>query len=230
MRWMMTMAALTAAALPLATAAAQTMHGYTVRATRLYSGPLREYPSVRYVGRGANVRMHGCLRDWSWCDVTYRANRGWIAGDALRISHDGRRRGIAAEMGIGVISFSFGNYWDTYYRGREFYGQRNSWQTRYQTRYRPEWGERDEDRHGENRPGDNRPADHRPDHDRPGANPHMYRQQAPMHGQHAMPGHANPQAGNRFTRKAAQIRDHAPARSGEGGNKAHGKPGKPPHD
>ncbi len=217
MRWIMTMAAFTAATLPLAPAAAQTMHGYTERATRLYSGPLREYPSVRYVGRGAKVRMHGCLRDWSWCDVTYRANRGWIAGDDLRISHDGRRRSIAAEMGIGVISFSFGNYWDSYYRGREFYGQRNSWQTRYQTRYRPEWGERDEVRHGDDRPA----------HDRPGGNPHIYQQQAPMHGKHVAPGHANPQAGHRFTRKAAQIRDHAPARSGEGGNRAHGKPGKP---
>lgn len=143
MRSILTMAVLAAATLPLAPAAAQTMHGYAARATRLYAGPLREYPSVRSIGRGAKVRMHGCLRDWSWCDVTYRANRGWIPGDALRISHNGRRRRVAAQMGIGVVAFSFGPYWDSHYRARTFYDQRDTWQTRYQTEYRPEWGERE---------------------------------------------------------------------------------------
>ncbi|MEI6640908.1 MAG: hypothetical protein WCL10_02655 [Novosphingobium sp.] len=144
MRSFITMAALVAAALPLAPASAQTMRGYTSVATRLYAGPLRDYPTVRYVRRGVRVGVHGCLRDWSWCDVTYRSNRGWIAGNALRISHDGRRQGLSADLGIGVISFSFGSYWDNNYRGRTFYNERPRWQTQYENGYRPEWGDRDQ--------------------------------------------------------------------------------------
>jgi uncharacterized protein YraI len=143
MRSIITLAALVAAVLPITAASAQTMRGYTVRATRLYSGPLRDYPTVRYVRRSAAVQVYGCLRDWSWCDVTYRANRGWIAGDALRVSHEGRRQGLAANLGIGVISFSFGSYWDTHYRSRSFYNDRPRWQTQYESGYRPEWGDRD---------------------------------------------------------------------------------------
>jgi len=146
MRSIMTLAALVAAALPLAPASAQTMNGYTIRPTWLHSGPLRDYPNVRYVRRGVRVSMHGCLRDWSWCDVTYRANRGWIAGDALRVSYAGRRRNLSPSLGIGVISFSFGSYWDTHYQSRSFYGERQRWQTQYDTSYRPEWGEREQRR------------------------------------------------------------------------------------
>jgi len=158
MRSIVTLAALFAAVLPISAASAQTTRGYTVRATRLYSGPLRDYPSVRYVQRGVRVNLHGCLRDWSWCDVTYRANRGWVAGVDLRISHDGRRQGIAADRGIGVISFTFGSYWDTHYQGRRFYGQRQRWQTQYDTAYRPEWGEREQrrDEQPRNNRGQNR--------------------------------------------------------------------------
>ncbi len=148
MRSIITMAALVAAAVPLAPAAAQSMQGYTAGPTRLYSGPLRAYPSVRTIRGGTRVSVHGCLRDWSWCDVTYRTDRGWIAGNALRIRQNGRRHGLAADMGIGVTTFSFGAYWDNHYQGRTFYGQRQRWQSQYDRAYRPEWGDR------EQRPGE----------------------------------------------------------------------------
>lgn len=161
MRSILTMAALVAATLPLATAAAQTLPAYTARAAPLYSGPQPDYPGVRTIPRGVGVSMHGCLRDRSWCDVTYRASRGWIAGDVLRIRHDGRRRRLSGDIGIGVLSFSFGSYWDSNYRGRRFYGERERWQTHYQQAYRPEWGERDQGAR-DNRPsGDNRSREDR---------------------------------------------------------------------
>lgn len=146
MRSIMTMAALVAAALPISAASAQTMHGYTVQPARLYSGPLRDYPSVRMLRRGTSVNVQGCLRDWTWCDVTYRGTRGWVAGNALRVRQDGRRRGIGAGMGIGVTTFTFGSYWDNHYRGQRFYGQRQRWQSQYDNAYRPEWGEREQRR------------------------------------------------------------------------------------
>lgn len=146
MRSIITLAALIAAAVPLAPAIAQSMHATTSGPTRLYSGPQRDYPSVRTLRRGSMVNLQGCLRDWSWCDVTYRGERGWIAGDALRIRHDGRRRGIASGMGIGVTTFAFGSYWDNHYQGRRFYGERQRWQSQYDSGYRPEWGEREQRR------------------------------------------------------------------------------------
>jgi uncharacterized protein YraI len=30
-------------------------------------------------------------------------------------------------MGIGILSFMIGSYWDDNYRSRPFYGQRNRW-------------------------------------------------------------------------------------------------------
>lgn len=188
MRSILTLAALVAAALPLTGATAQTMRGYTAVSTRLYSGPLRDYPTVRTVRRGTMVNVHGCLRDWTWCDVTYRANRGWIAGEALRIQHDGRRRGVGANMGVDVTTFAFGSYWDNHYRGRPFYGQRERWQSQYDNAYRPEWGEREQRRdwdsdrnrgrrhdrrrtegqHGQDLHGDNRQIEEQPRRTREG--------------------------------------------------------------
>lgn len=225
MRSIMTMAALVAAAVPLAPAAAQTTSAYTVSAARLYAGPQRDYPGVRYVGRGVRVSLHGCLRDWSWCDVTYRSNRGWIVGSALRISYAGRRRNLAAKMGVGVISFSFGSYWDSYYRGRSFYGDRDRWQTQYQKGYRPEWGERDRDRRGDDRPGDDRPSDDRPGYNRPGDDhPRADRQrERPRSNAQLVPQ-------QQIIRKAPQIRSHAPAMPGGGEHKAQGNVARPPHN
>ncbi len=142
MRSILTMAVLAAATLPLAPAAAKTVQGYTAKPTRLYAGPLREYPSVRSIGRGAKVRMHGCLRDWSWCDVTYRTDRGWVPADALRISQGGKRRAVAAGMDVEVQAFTFEPYWQSHYRGRSFYDRRKFWQSVYETNYQPAWGER----------------------------------------------------------------------------------------
>ncbi len=231
MRSIMTMAALVAAAVPLAPAAAQTTSAYTVSAARLYAGPQRDYPGVRYVSRGVRVSLHGCLRDWSWCDVTYRSNRGWIVGNALRISYAGRRRNLAAEMGIGVISFSFGSYWDNYYRGRSFYGNRDRWQTQYQTGYRPEWGVRDQDRRGDNRPGYDRPSYNRPGDDHPRADRQRER---PRSNAQLVPQQAWPnrpaQVQQQIIRKAPQIRGHAPATPGGGEHNAHGNVARPPHN
>ncbi|WP_421849927.1 SH3 domain-containing protein [Novosphingobium sp.] len=216
MRSIFTLAALLAATVPLAPAAAQSIHGYTSGPTRLYSGPLRDYPSVRTLRRGSMVNLQGCLRDWSWCDVTYRGDRGWIAGDALRISHDGRRRGIASGMGIGVTTFLFGSYWDNHYQGRRFYGERQRWQSQYDSGYRPEWGEREQRRdegsnrgrmhdrrqsegqHGQDQRSDNRQGQdqQRRDHasiPRSAAEPYRL----PQHGERAaQPSPRNPGPGN----------------------------------
>lgn len=135
-------AALVAAALPLAPAMAREMNGYTARSTTMWAGPDSDYPAVRRLPRNAGVTVHGCLRNWSWCDVSYRYDRGWIAQRDLNVNYQGRRRGISSSMGLVILSFSFGNYWDSYYRSRPFYAQRPRWEQQYTKTYRPEWGPR----------------------------------------------------------------------------------------
>ncbi|MEN3950235.1 hypothetical protein [Iodidimonas sp. SYSU 1G8] len=125
--------------------AANAANGFTVERTELRAGPDYDYPTVRVIRDGRNVDIYGCLRDWSWCDVGYRSDRGWVAGEDLVVDYRGRRQGIvtaAPYLGIGVLSFSFGNYWDNYYRGRPFYSERNRWERHYHDHYRPNWGPR----------------------------------------------------------------------------------------
>jgi hypothetical protein len=43
-------------------------------------------------------------------------------------------------MGLGILAFSFGAYWDDHYRGRPFYADRGRWQQSYTQNYRPAWG------------------------------------------------------------------------------------------
>ncbi|GAA0302109.1 hypothetical protein GCM10009087_09830 [Sphingomonas oligophenolica] len=135
--------ALAALAVPAAPALAQhAMVGYTIRSTSMRAGPDFDYPIVRRIARNARVDVYGCLRDRSWCDVGYRYDRGWIFGRDLVVDDRGRRRGIVDYSGIGVLSFIFGSYWDSHYRGRSFYTERPRWERRYYDNYRPNWGPR----------------------------------------------------------------------------------------
>lgn len=169
--------------------AAQAATGYTVDRVEMRAGPDYDYPTVRVIGDNRRVDIYGCLSDWSFCDVGYRSDRGWIEGDAIVVDYRSRRTRIvdaAPYIGIGVLSFSFGSYWDNYYRGRPFYNERGRWERHYHDHYRSNWGprpgwnghdRRDNDRHNWNdrdrRDNDRRDNDRR-DNDRrdnrPGAN------------------------------------------------------------
>jgi len=131
MRKYLLTAALVAAAVPLSPALAREMSGFVVRSTVMRAGPDYDYPAVQRLRRDAGVTVHGCLRDWNWCDVSNRYDRGWIARQDIVVNYQGRRRGITAYLGIGILSFSFGNYWDSYYRSRPFYSQRSRWEQHY---------------------------------------------------------------------------------------------------
>ena len=143
MRKMILTATLVSLALPLAPAMAARAHsGWTARSTAMRAGPDYDYPAVRRIGRDARVDIHGCLNDWSWCDVGYSYDRGWVAGSDLVADYQGRRRGISSYLGIGVLAFIFGNYWDDHYRSRSFYNERSRWQKHYNDNYQPHWGPR----------------------------------------------------------------------------------------
>jgi uncharacterized protein YraI len=125
--------------------AAQAATAYTVDRAEMRAGPDYDYPTVRVIGDNRRVDIYGCLSDWSFCDVGYRSDRGWVEGDALVVDYRSRRTRIvdaAPYIGIGVLSFSFGSYWDNYYRGRPFYNERGRWERHYNDHYRSNWGPR----------------------------------------------------------------------------------------
>jgi len=123
----------------------RTTTGYTVRRAWMRTGPDYYYPRLRRIKSGRAVRIYGCLRDWSWCDVSYQYDRGWIPGRDIAVSYQGRRHSvdtIAPRVGIGILSFVFNVYWDNHYRDRDFYRERDRWERQYQQNYRPVWGPR----------------------------------------------------------------------------------------
>lgn len=155
MKKLLVLATLAASTLPTATVAPaqqsnwshrdRTNSGYTIRQSAMRAGPDRDYPRVRLIPASRSVDVFGCLNDWSWCDVGYRGDRGWVQGRWLSADYQGRRRAFpqaAPYLGIVVLSFVIGDYWNSNYRGRTFYSQRPQWERRYNDHYRPQWGPR----------------------------------------------------------------------------------------
>lgn len=121
-------AVLAAACLP---AAAQAANAYSTANVNMRSGPSTAYPPVAVVPAGAPVTIHGCLDAWSWCDTSWGPNRGWVSASYLEAMYQSRRVRVhqyAPSIGLPVISFHFGNYWDRHYRNRSFYRERSRWQ------------------------------------------------------------------------------------------------------
>jgi uncharacterized protein YraI len=124
-------------AIPFATSA---QDAFTTRSVNVRAGPDTSYPAVAVLGGGAPVQVMGCLDDWSWCDVAFEDNRGWIYAPYLSYVYQGARVPFytyAPSFGIPIIAFSVGSYWDRYYRGRPWYGRRDYWERREPRHVRP---------------------------------------------------------------------------------------------
>jgi uncharacterized protein YraI len=112
---------------------ASAQNAFTSRPMNVRAGPNREYPLVAQLGPGSPLDVNGCLSDWSWCDVSFDGNRGWIYAGGLSFVYQGERVPLysyAPSLGLPIITFSLASYWDAYYRGRPWYSQRNSWARR----------------------------------------------------------------------------------------------------
>jgi hypothetical protein len=78
------------------------------------------------MGAGDGVTIYGCLSGWSWCDIGWRGNRGWAAGQYLQVVYHNQRGPITSYggyIGLPFITFSLDSYWNNNYRHRNFYGQ-----------------------------------------------------------------------------------------------------------
>lgn len=104
--------------------------GYVTGDVNLRAGPDTSYPSVAMLPAGVEVAIEGCIDGWSWCDVAVGNNRGWVAGNFLQEEYRGQRVLVpeyGVQIGIPLVSFVFGTYWDENYRNRSWYGNREHW-------------------------------------------------------------------------------------------------------
>jgi uncharacterized protein YraI len=122
-------------------AAAAAQNAVTTHPADIYAGPDDSYPMVGRLDADAPVQVMGCLDDWSWCDVAFGDNRGWLYAPDIVYDYEGGYVPFytyAPSLGVPVVQFTIGNYWDRYYHGRPWYGQRDEWEHRELHHRRPE--------------------------------------------------------------------------------------------
>ncbi|MGR9416407.1 SH3 domain-containing protein [Rhizobium leguminosarum] len=175
--------------LMLAPAAAQAAEGYSTVNVNMRAGPSTRYPAVAVIPAGSSVEIRGCLSDVNWCDVEFYDGRGWVSGQYVQALYQQRRVYVGPQyyrpLGIPMIRFSVDNYWDRYYRNRDFYRDRDRWSRGPDYYYRDRdnrdrdrdrdrdnrdrdrnWRERDRDRDGRDRDRDWRDDNQRDDRQR----------------------------------------------------------------
>jgi uncharacterized protein YraI len=121
----------TLAAAPMVVSAQQL--AYTSKEVSLRAGPSRDYPVVAHLGAGTSMTIYGCLQDYKWCDVVVGGSRGWVYSGNIVYPYLGRNVPVLSygpTIGLGIVTFSIGNYWDNYYTDYPWYQQRQNWDSR----------------------------------------------------------------------------------------------------
>src|SRR5262249_1608512 len=105
----------------------------TLRDVDVFAGPSSEFPPIGTLAPNTEVRVAGCLSDWSWCDVIFPQDRGWVYAVDLGYPYHNERVVIlnnGPRLGLAVVTFSLGTYWTAHYRTHPFYAQRQQWESR----------------------------------------------------------------------------------------------------
>jgi len=120
------------------------------------AGPGTQFPAVTVFPRNSRVNVIGCTRGITWCDVSGRGVRGWVSARYLEMTHRGDRLigpAYGATIGVPIISFQIGSYWDNHYRDRSWYRDRSRWDGRYDRRGDRRWDRQRSQRWDERRGG-----------------------------------------------------------------------------
>jgi uncharacterized protein YraI len=107
---------------------------YIVGDISLQSGPDSEDPPIVDLQAGTPVDVQGCIEGFSWCDVVVGNDRGWVPGSYVEEEYDSQPVYLidyGPRIGVPIVSFSIGTYWDSHYHNRPFYSQRNVWSERH---------------------------------------------------------------------------------------------------
>jgi uncharacterized protein YraI len=123
------------------------------------AGPGTQYPAVTVFPRNSRVTVIGCTTGITWCDVSGRGVRGWVSARYLNFSHRGDRLlgpAYGASVGLPIITFQIGPYWDHHYRDRTWYRDRSRWDRRPDRRWDRSRSERWEGRRSDGRSRDGR--------------------------------------------------------------------------
>ncbi|WP_242539850.1 SH3 domain-containing protein [Trinickia mobilis] len=123
-------AAASAFLMALSGAASAQSEAYTTQPVDVYAGPAADYPVVAELPPGAELAVMGCVSDYSWCDVSTPEFRGWVYGGYLGYPYEGSEVPImtyGVQIGVPVVTFAFGSYWDHYYRDRPWFHDRDRW-------------------------------------------------------------------------------------------------------
>ena len=124
------MAACTAALIVAAPAAALAQNAIMIDDAAMRAGPGSDFPRVAYIPEGARVNLRGCVRGFSWCDISWRGDRGWVNASNIGYRWNDRRVIVnewGPRIGLPIISFSVQDYWSRHYRQRPWWSQRNTW-------------------------------------------------------------------------------------------------------
>lgn len=118
---------------------------FTTADVNMRAGPSTRFPRVATLPAGVVVDVYGCLAGWTWCDTAWRGYRGWVSGRYLERIYRGRRVLVpdyGPRIGLPIISFHFGSYWDRWYSDRSWYRDRPRWRRSWE---RDDWSWRDGD-------------------------------------------------------------------------------------
>ena len=128
------MAAAALAGLFALPAAAEAANAYAVTDVNMRAGPGVQFPRIATIPAGAAVAIHSCTRQWTWCDTTWRYHRGWVSARYLQTVYEGHRVYLyerAPFLGLPIITYRVGPYWDRWYRDRPFYNERPRFDRRW---------------------------------------------------------------------------------------------------
>ena len=112
---------------------ASAANGFVTGNVHLRAGPAWDYPLIANIQAGTPISILGCTSGWQWCDVVVYRDRGWLPGNTIQSDYQGQRAPILVygeRIGVPIVSFEIGNYWESYYRGQPFYRERERWYRR----------------------------------------------------------------------------------------------------